>query len=471
MSLSVSKYIIVLPVVITVFAGGLFSVNHVFAAETVKTLQTKIEVRNGQIKSLQDEIASYQKQLNVLGTKKSTLKSTLRALLLSRNKLTAGLLLTQKNVANTNSKLNSLSDKIKTTQSVIDSNKNTIASSLRAINQNDSTPYFARILAADGLTGAWIAEDQLTQLNQELGKSVKELSKAKDDLSLSRKKVSTTMTKLVSLKRSLVTKRVSIDLNTKSHKTLLYQTNNKESLYRKLITRKKAAEIAFERELSDLQSQLKLIVHPGLLPDVGKGVLAWPFSSRYMENCTKRTKVFGNIYCITQYFGNTPFATKNAQVYSGHGHNGIDIAAPIGTPLRAALSGTVLDTGDTDLSHDSRGRQCWSFGRWIMIAHSNGLNTMYSHLSKRYVTKGQKVKTGQIIGYSGMSGYATGPHLHFGVYAAEGTKIMSFGQFKGISGGRCSNAKMPVATIKAYLNPLSYLIQSRQSSHSFTKYK
>jgi len=227
----------------------------------------------------------------------------------------------------------------------------------------------------------------------------------------------------------------------------------------------------FEQELESLQSQLRLIVHPGLLPQVGKGVLSWPFSAKIMNNCAKRSKVFGNIYCLTQYFGNTPFATKNAQVYSGHGHNGIDIGVPVGTPVRAALSGTILATGDTDLSHDPYGRQCWSFGKWIMIAHANGLNTMYAHLSKRIVTKGTKVTTGQIIGYSGMTGYATGPHLHFGVYAAEGTKIMTFGDFKGVVRKRCTNAVMPVATIKAYLNPLSYLIQATPNSHSFTTYK
>ena len=91
-----------------------------------------------------------------------------------------------------------------------------------------------------------------------------------------------------------------------------------------------------------------------------------------------------------------------------------------------------------------------------MIKHNNGINTLYSHLSTIDVGKGQQVGTGQTIGLSGMTGYATGPHLHFGVYASEGTQIMTLGQFRNATGG-CANAKMPVATLNAYLNPMSYL--------------
>ena len=85
-------------------------------------------------------------------------------------------------------------------------------------------------------------------------------------------------------------------------------------------------------------------------------------------------------------------------------HNGIDIAAPVGTPVRSFGDGKVLFAGE-------RG----GFGNLIIIQHSNGLKTYYGHLSKIIVKKGQIVKKGEVIGKVGATGRATGPHLHFEV--------------------------------------------------------
>ena len=111
----------------------------------------------------------------------------------------------------------------------------------------------------------------------------------------------------------------------------------------------------------------------------------------------------------------------------------------------------MLATGNTDLVPG-----CYSFGKWVMLKHANGLATLYAHLSQIGVSSGQAVSTGDVIGYSGMTGYATGPHLHFGVYALAGVQIMTLKAFRGAT-TPCANATMPVAPTNAYLNPMSYL--------------
>ena len=428
-------------------------------ASTISKIQSQIETKREARLKLQDEIARYQKQLDALGSKQSTLESTIRSLTFSRRKLNAVLDVTQNKIDTANLKLKQLGNNIDTTQKTIDQNNSAIALSLRIIDQNDITAEspLALVFKTNGLADAWKTADRLVQFNEALNNNVRELTKAKKTLASVKEQVHATKQQLVSLHNKQISERKSIDANSATQRKLLRRTKNKESAYQKLIADKKSSEKSFEQELQLLQSKLNLIVNPGTLPKAGSGILAWPFSNSFMHACTKRKRTFGNLDCITQYFGNTPFSTANPQVYNGHGHNAIDIAAPIGTPVHATLTGKVLDTGDTDLSHDAKGRQCWSFGKWIMLIHPNGINTMYAHLSKIEVTKGQKVATGQIIGYSGMTGYATGPHIHFGVYASDGTKIMTLGKFHDVSGTRCANAKMPVAKIKAYLNPLSYL--------------
>jgi murein DD-endopeptidase MepM/ murein hydrolase activator NlpD len=150
---------------------------------------------------------------------------------------------------------------------------------------------------------------------------------------------------------------------------------------------------------------------------------------------------------ITQYFGNTEFATKNAQIYNGKGHTGVDFGASVGTPVKAAMDGIVTGVGNTDLV-----RTCYSYGKWIFIKHPNGLSTLYAHLSNQTVQDGQTVSTGQTIGYSGNTGYSTGPHLHFGVYATQGVRVTSFD-----NSINCKGVVLPLADPKAYLNPLSFL--------------
>lgn len=444
--------------IIILFVFG-FSVIPLHAhAISAKEIQTKINTRNTQINILQNDITKYKKGLHTLGNKRTTLKSAIQSLALSRKKITTRLSATQNKIGIANLKLKKLSFAISDKQQEIDTLRTTVASTLRAINQNDSIPPVIAIFNTKRLADVWVAIDQFKQLNRELGEKTKELTDAKINLANTHTVVSVTKNRLLSLQDDQMSQRKSIDANKHTQQTLLIKTKNKESLYQKIIAQKKAAEISFERELKLLQSQLNLIVHPGSIPKAEAGILSWPFSASTMQRCSARGKNFGNKYCITQYFGTTRFSTANPQVYNGHGHDGIDMGIPVGTPVRAALSGTVLGTGNTDLAHNAAGQQCYSFGKWVMLSHANGLNTMYAHLSEVDVRKGQNVTTGKIIGYSGMTGYATGPHLHFGVYAAEGTKIMTLGAFRKASGMRCSNATIPVATLKAYLNPLSYLI-------------
>jgi len=88
-------------------------------------------------------------------------------------------------------------------------------------------------------------------------------------------------------------------------------------------------------------------------------------------------------------------------------HRGIDIAAPAGTPVRAAADGVVSLADDSFLLH----------GKTIVIDHGHGISTLYLHLSELAVAAGERVSQGQIIATVGATGVATGPHLHFAVYA------------------------------------------------------
>ncbi|MFT7898986.1 peptidoglycan DD-metalloendopeptidase family protein [Tenacibaculum ascidiaceicola] len=89
-------------------------------------------------------------------------------------------------------------------------------------------------------------------------------------------------------------------------------------------------------------------------------------------------------------------------------HNGIDIKAPIGTPVIATADGVIAKAADQD-----------KWGNLIVIEHSDGYQTWYAHLQKFNVTKNQSVKKGDIIGYVGNTGASLGAHLHYEVHYKE----------------------------------------------------
>lgn len=105
-------------------------------------------------------------------------------------------------------------------------------------------------------------------------------------------------------------------------------------------------------------------------------------------------------YIITQEFGETTTDSK--------GHTGIDLAAPVGTPVYTVEDGTIVAAG---IIKNAYGNE--AYGNCILISHKNLNYSFYAHLDKVHVKAGQKVFIGQEIGTVGTTGNTSGPHLHF----------------------------------------------------------
>ena len=98
-------------------------------------------------------------------------------------------------------------------------------------------------------------------------------------------------------------------------------------------------------------------------------------------------------------------------------HNGVDFAAPFGTPVQASADGVVIHKGWKG-GHPTPSGNTGGYGNTIMIRHANGYKTLYGHLSRyaRGIKVGTRVKQHDIIGYVGSTGWSTGPHLHYTIY-------------------------------------------------------
>ena len=416
-------------------------------ASRISELKNQIRQRSNQIAEIEKDIKKYRRQIDAVTGKKNTLKNELYRLELNARALNSSIYLTQKKIEESILNIEKLNIEIGGKTDDISQRKKIMGEIIRKMNELESRSLVEISLANDNFSDFFGDLEKMKNVQKNIKDNLSELRRARTALNKKKEQEQAEKKKQERLRAQLLDQKYLINLNKAAKSKLLRETKNKEANYRKLLKDKLAKKEAFERELAEMESQLRIVIDPNSIPPTGSGVLKWPFSDEYMQNCKSYKSALGNIYCITQYFGNTKFATKNSQIYNGGGHTGLDLRASFGTRVRAASAGIVEGVGNTD---NIKG--CYSYGKWILLRHNNGLSTLYAHLSKIKVEKGESVSSGAVIGYSGQTGYATGPHLHFTVYATQGVKITKFE--RSIN---CKNAYIPIADKKAYLNPLSYL--------------
>lgn len=419
--------------------GGTFVVQHVVEAQSseINKLKGEISERNDKLSEIEREIAQYQFELQKVGAEKQTLQSAINGLILERKKIFADISYTQNRIGSTDLEISKLNIEIGETEISIRRNEGAIEEILRRINESDQDSVIEAMLRYENLSEFWGAVEELQQVKDVMGDEVRKLVSLKILFEDKRDRNQDKRDELVDLKDQFTDQKTVLENNKATKDKLLVRTKNKESNYQSLLAEKRSVREQLERELRDFESQLQFILDPNSIPAPGTVVFNWPVVGAR----------------ITQLFGGTEFAKRNANIYGGRAyHPGVDLAVPRGTKIFAPLSGVVRAIGNTDAYAG-----CFSWGKWTLIDHANGLATLYAHQDLISVEQGQKVKTGDIIGYVGNTGYSTGPHVHFTVYAKAGVDVKRFNEIKTVT--NCGPATTPVAATDAYLDPMLYLPQ------------
>lgn len=438
-----SKYITYILVLVAVLFLGVF---YFASAQSVDGLKEKISEREQAIADLEKEIQQYNRQIVSVQAEKQTLSYAVRELDLTRQKLLTDIAVTDNKIEATEFAIRRIQSEINTVESRMDTNTKAISEYVRSMDALDDRTLLEVVLGSDELSEFWNKVENLQQFRAVVSENLRELELFKKQLETKKQENEQEIQELESLEDTLSDQKQVVEIQKNNKDTLLQKTKSKESEYQRILSEKKAAKEAFEQELAEYESQLQFILDKDKLPSSGSGVLGWPLADVGLQSCYEGGA--GHANCITQFFGNTQFAQSGA--YNGEGHNGMDFRASVGSPVYATANGTIQGTGDTDAYPG-----CYSYGQWILISHDNGLATLYAHLSLRDVSSGQYVRKGELIGYSGNTGYSTGPHLHLTVYAAEAVEILKLSEWR--QNTNCGGASIPVAAYNAYLNPLDYL--------------
>lgn len=403
--------------------------------EAIEELQRQIDAEKKRIQDIDREIVEQAKLVEQVRGQKRSLENEVKSLDASARTIESSIKKTTANIKESELTISRLALEIEKRSSSIEKHRAATASLMRELNRAESTTGIEAYLSGESIVEAAALTFRITEIGDSISERINTLDRERVEMEERAQLTSAEKAELESHTSRLANERSAV-VTTKSVKDkLLTETANKESEYQRILNAKVAEKAEFERSMREYESKLAIAIDGSKFPQPGTRVLQWP-----LERIT-----------ITQLFGSTEFAARNPSVYGGRPyHSGVDFGAPVGTPLYAPLSGTITHTGNTDAIPG-----CYSWGRWVLLKHDNGLTSLFAHLSSVSVKPGDRVETGDIIANTGNTGFSTGPHLHYTLYASEGVRVVPFSDVRKTTS--CAGTVTPTAPGDAYLDPLDYL--------------
>ncbi|PIQ67022.1 MAG: hypothetical protein CO184_00025 [Candidatus Zambryskibacteria bacterium CG_4_9_14_3_um_filter_40_16] len=407
---------------------------HNVSALTTDELRKQIELKQQEKQKLEEENRKLEAQIEAIQRQENTLQNTVKTLDTTQKKLQTDIQITRSNISRTELSIQKLRLEIGSKENQIETNKSALAETLRILDQNGSVSTLEALLQFKSINEFWNSIETLQRFQKGLELKISELKGLKTELEGKTVENINKKEELVDYTSQLSGKKVIVEQNKQDKVRILEQTKNLEAEYQAQLQKNIELGKKFEQELFEFESELKVKIDPSKLPTQQSGVIDWPLD-----------KIF-----VTQKFGKSVDAKR---LYVSGTHNGTDFRAVTGSSVKSVYNGTVRATGNTDSQSG-----CFSYGRWILIDHPNGLSSLYAHLSGINVAPGEKVSTGDLIAYSGGqpgtsgAGFSTGPHLHLGLYATQGVSVERF-----TKSNFCKQVSIPLSPANAYLDPMAYL--------------
>lgn len=384
-------------IAIFIFIIVLFSSNSAFAANG-NELRESIDKKNQELQKISSQIQEVQQNLEGTKQEGKTLKKELNKVDVQANQIKLGIKSSEVLIEKLGMETESLTGEIAGIEEKIKDKRKSITGIVQEIQERNNQGLLFLLLKSKSLADSAFEMQSLSDLNTSLTNEINEMRVLRGDLSEKKDESIQTKQKKEVEYVNLKYKKQIVDEVKKEKQSLLEQTKNQEKNYQKQLEELEKQQLAISDEISDLEDELRRAFDPSVLPIKRPGIFEWPI----------KLKKDGGVGRITQHQGEV------SRLYKGRPHNGLDIGAPIGTPVYAADDGVIEAVDNNDRSYYRK----YQYGKYVLIKHDNNMMTLYAHLSKQVAKEGEVVKRGDLIGYSGNTGYSTGPHLHFGVYWA-----------------------------------------------------
>lgn len=391
---------------ICIVLSAMFVLSSAFAAEAKtaaelrkekEKIQSEIDAAEAKIKSLNAEKSETQEYVNALMSKVSLLQDKIDKLEDEKQALQNEINAIEDKIEKTEAEIEEAQNEIDRKQAEFDEVYSQYCQRLRAMYISGNVTTLEILLESGDMSAVLTRAEMVKSVSEQdsetldtLMKKMQEIEEKRHELELKKQELQQDKDNLSEQKAEL---QASIDDISASKKELDSQVSACNAAIAKLNSQ--TAEIqetisANKAEQEQIDSEIRAALAANKSSDnyvQGTGQLAYPTSSR----------------TISAGYPN----------YSnGSYHGGVDFRCPTGTEVHAADSGTVVIAKSLT----------YSYGKYILIDHGNGLSTLYAHNSSLLVSVGDTVTKGQLIAYSGSTGNSTGPHCHFEV-RLNGTRV------------------------------------------------
>ena len=401
------------------FALSLIPFRNISHADTTQDALKKVQnEKEDALDELKDKIKTYQKIVNLKDKEHDQLAAQAENLAAQSDVLQGDITSNERRLADLGQQIESLESRVKEKERVIGVQKDLLANVLRSYydSQTQAVGVAPMLLTSpDDFDRLLSGRDHLFETGEGVREMLSGIVNLRNSLVREHTLASEKKVEVASVKFQLEQQNAYLENSRRNKEALAAKAATEQAKYSDMVSDLEKQRKAIEDEIEQLDAARAGKIDLSSIPGFGSGVLGYPVKSPHK----------------TQGYGKTKFT----KWYTFH--NGVDFADAVGTPVLAAEDGEVVAMGD-------EGK--YAYGKWIAIKHNNGLTTLYGHLSKQSVKKGEDVDRGEKIGLMGSTGYSTGPHVHFGVYTSESFEVVNSSSVKGL-----------LIPTGAHINPEKYL--------------
>ena len=287
---------------------------------------------------------------------------------------------------------------------------------IRAMEEEGELSYWSVIFKAESFSDLLDRISMVQEINAADQRRLKEISEVGRKVSNVQAELIFEKSALEAVRSELDESEAALEEKRKEADSLLTQLVAKGDEFEALIDESEKLQSDLMKEIAQKEKDLKAAEYKEWLatyvPTKPSGTDTTP-STQVPSSSGWVTPLPRNSYTFTSLFGMRIHPIQKVEKF----HEGVDMAAPQGTPIYAAKDGKVTTTSF----------QAGGAGYYVSINHGDGFSSIYMHMTHYIVKPGQHVSAGQVIGYVGSTGGSTGPHLHFGIsYNGQYINPMSY---------------------------------------------